>query len=93
MNARFLSPEQRVQAVSRVRVNRQGLKDTTWKWYQVREALLDLKVILPGLICCSLSITTGALNAVSFGGFTCLPIFADTQIIVCTDHISRIWLQ
>ena len=67
MNARFLSPEQRLQAVSRVRVNRQGLKDTTFKWYQVREALLDPKVILPALICCTLSITTGALNAVSLG--------------------------
>ncbi|KIW11195.1 hypothetical protein PV08_10495 [Exophiala spinifera] len=72
-NARFLSPEQRVQAISRVRENRQGLKNNQFKWYQVRECLLDLNVWLPALISCTLSITNGALNAfvptilVSFG--------------------------
>ncbi|KEF57994.1 uncharacterized protein A1O9_05917 [Exophiala aquamarina CBS 119918] len=72
-NARFLSKAQKLQAVNRIRTNKQGFKDTHFKWYQVREAMQDPKVWLPAMIACSLSITNGALNAfnpiilVSFG--------------------------
>ncbi|KAK5062819.1 hypothetical protein LTR84_004894 [Exophiala bonariae] len=72
-NARFLSKTQKSQAINRIRTNHQGFKDTHFKWYQAREALLDVKVWLPAMIACALSITNGALNAfnpiilVSFG--------------------------
>jgi ACS family allantoate permease-like MFS transporter len=64
-NARFLSKTQKTQAINRIRTNHQGFKDTHFKWYQAREALLDVKVWLPAMIACALSITNGALNAVS----------------------------
>lgn len=63
--AHFLSKEQKAQTINRIRVNQQGVKDDGFKWYQAREALLDLKVWLPGLIACSLSVTNGALTAVA----------------------------
>jgi hypothetical protein len=41
--ARFLSPEDKVVAVERVAVNRMGIKNHTFKWYQVRQAARDPK--------------------------------------------------
>ncbi|KAI0472561.1 major facilitator superfamily transporter allantoate [Xylariaceae sp. FL0804] len=41
LNARFLTPEERVQAVERIRVNQQGVGNKHFKWYQCREALTD----------------------------------------------------
>jgi len=41
LNARWLSPEDRVLAVERVRVNQQGIGNKHFKWYQLREALTD----------------------------------------------------
>lgn len=70
-NARFLNPKQKTQAVDRVRVHQQGVRDSKFKWYQAREALLDLKVWLPGFTACALSVTNGALNAVSARSSNC----------------------
>lgn len=41
MNARWLSENDRVLAIERVRENRTGIANDHWKWYQFREALLD----------------------------------------------------
>jgi MFS transporter, ACS family, DAL5 transporter family protein len=41
MNARFLSKEDRILAVERIRVNQQGVGNKHWKMYQFKEALLD----------------------------------------------------
>lgn len=41
MNARFLSKEDRILAIERVRINQQGIGNKTWKFYQFKEALLD----------------------------------------------------
>lgn len=41
MNARWLSKEDRVLAIERIRVNQQGVGNKHFKWYQFREALLD----------------------------------------------------
>jgi MFS transporter, ACS family, allantoate permease len=41
MNARWLNKEDRVLAIERIRVNQQGIGNKHFKWYQVREALLD----------------------------------------------------
>lgn len=41
LNARWLSKEDRVLAVERVRVNQQGIGNKHFKWYQLKEALLD----------------------------------------------------
>lgn len=41
MNARWLAPEDRYLAIERIRVNQQGVGNKHFKWYQLREALLD----------------------------------------------------
>lgn len=41
MNARFLSKEDRILAIERIRVNQQGVGNKHWKLYQLKEALLD----------------------------------------------------
>lgn len=41
LNARWLSAEDRVLAVERIRINQQGVGNKHFKWYQCREALLD----------------------------------------------------
>ncbi|KAF2102184.1 membrane transporter [Rhizodiscina lignyota] len=38
---RWLSPEDRLLAIERIRVNQQGIGNKHWKFYQVKEALLD----------------------------------------------------
>ncbi|KAI0019356.1 major facilitator superfamily transporter allantoate [Xylariomycetidae sp. FL0641] len=41
LNARFLTPEERLLAVERIRVNQQGVGNKHFKTYQFREALRD----------------------------------------------------
>lgn len=41
LNARWLSKEDRVLAVERIRVNQQGVGNKHFKMYQLREALTD----------------------------------------------------
>lgn len=41
LNARWLSQEDRVLAVARVRVNQQGIGNKHFKMYQMKEALMD----------------------------------------------------
>ncbi|KAL7622999.1 Allantoate permease [Parahypoxylon ruwenzoriense] len=41
LNARFLTPQERVMAVERIRINQQGVGNKHFKWYQFKEALTD----------------------------------------------------
>lgn len=41
LNARWLSKEDRIKAVERVRVNQQGIGNKSFKWYQFKEAFTD----------------------------------------------------
>jgi MFS transporter, ACS family, allantoate permease len=41
LNARFLTKEERIMAVERIRINQQGVGNKHFKWYQLREALTD----------------------------------------------------
>lgn len=41
LNARWLKKEDRILAIARVRINQQGIGNKKFKWYQVKEALLD----------------------------------------------------
>jgi ACS family allantoate permease-like MFS transporter len=41
MNCRWLSKEDRILAVERIRVNNQGVGNKHFKFYQLKEALLD----------------------------------------------------
>lgn len=41
LNAKFLTPEERLMAVERIRKNQQGVGNKHFKMYQLKEALLD----------------------------------------------------
>ncbi|PTB66232.1 MFS general substrate transporter [Trichoderma citrinoviride] len=41
LNARFLTKEERLLAIQRIKVNEQGIGNKHFKWYQVKEALTD----------------------------------------------------
>ncbi|KAH0490712.1 hypothetical protein TgHK011_002169 [Trichoderma gracile] len=41
LNARFLTKEERLLAIHRIKVNEQGIGNKHFKWYQVKEALTD----------------------------------------------------
>ncbi|EJT98412.1 MFS allantoate transporter [Dacryopinax primogenitus] len=46
LTAYFLSPQERAMAIQRIRLNQQGVGNKHFKWYQVREALTDVKTWL-----------------------------------------------
>ena len=64
MTARFLSREDRVKAVVRVRENMTGIRNNTFQWAQCREALLDSKAWLLVLIQLCANIPNGGLHSV-----------------------------
>ncbi|KAL1409432.1 Allantoate permease [Vanrija albida] len=57
----FLSERDRKLAKIRTKENQLGVVDKTWKWYQVREALLDPAVWLLCLVSLCLMIPSGGL--------------------------------
>jgi len=46
LTAWFLTPRERVLAIQRIRVNQQGVGNKHFKWYQVKEALTDIRTWL-----------------------------------------------
>ncbi|CAJ2501146.1 Uu.00g039990.m01.CDS01 [Anthostomella pinea] len=65
MNARFLSAEQKFHAVQRLAENRTGIRNAKWKWDQVWEALLDVKIWIIVVFNVVINIPNGGL--VTFG--------------------------
>ncbi|KAK5113568.1 hypothetical protein LTR85_010796 [Meristemomyces frigidus] len=65
INARFLNEEEKFHAVQRVAENRTGMVSNAWKWYQVREALLDPKLYLIFLFNIAVNVPNGGL--ITFG--------------------------
>ena len=64
-SARFLSEQQRIDAVDRIRSNQTGMKSNSWKWDQVREVVTDPNVLLLMLFQITFSIPNGAHTTVS----------------------------
>ncbi|KAH9999763.1 MFS general substrate transporter [Xylariaceae sp. FL0662B] len=73
LNARFLTQQERVMAVERIRVNQQGVGNKHFKWYQCREALTDPMIWAFVLFSAIASIPNGGMSnyfsqlIVSFG--------------------------
>jgi MFS transporter, ACS family, allantoate permease len=44
LTAKFLSEQEKIIALERIRANRTGIQTPEWKWAQFREALLDVKI-------------------------------------------------
>ncbi|KAL2129463.1 hypothetical protein VTI74DRAFT_7784 [Chaetomium olivicolor] len=64
-SARFLTADERAQALERLRANQTGAGSRNLKWYQVGEMFLDFKCYLFGAM--SLAISLGAHVAAAFG--------------------------
>ena len=73
LNARWLSPEDRLLAIERVRTNQQGIGNKSFKFYQFKEALTDLQTWAIFVLAVALDIGNGGLSnffnqlIVSFG--------------------------
>lgn len=63
MNARFLTAEEKFWAVERLASNRTGISNRVWKWDQVREALLDVRIWLIFFFNVAINIPNGGLQA------------------------------
>jgi predicted MFS family arabinose efflux permease len=63
MNARFLNEEEKYYATQRLAENRTGIAntDSSWKWNQAREALLDVKVWIVFFFNIAINIPNGGL--------------------------------
>jgi hypothetical protein len=66
--AKFLSERERAIAVERVAINRQGVKSSQFKWYQVRQAAEDPKTWLLFVMAIGAQVPNSALTSV------CLPL-------------------
>ncbi|KAJ6594390.1 MFS transporter [Mycena capillaripes] len=60
--ARFLTLEEKILAVERLRANNTGTETKTWKWEQARECLLDLKTWLWFSMIFLISIPSGGIS-------------------------------
>ncbi|EGY20043.1 hypothetical protein VD0002_g8373 [Verticillium dahliae] len=62
VNAWFLTPEERFVAVERLRYGQTGVRCTTFKFSQVKEAILDIKVWLVAIMMASAYTMNGAVS-------------------------------
>ncbi|KAJ7217670.1 MFS general substrate transporter [Mycena pura] len=60
--ARFLTHEEKILAVERLRANNTGTETKKWKWTQVRECLLDMKTWLWFSLIFLISIPSGGIS-------------------------------
>ncbi|KUI67176.1 Allantoate permease [Cytospora mali] len=63
MNARFLTAEEKSWAVERLAANRTGISNKVWKWDQVGEAFMDIRIWLIFLFNIAINIPNGGLQA------------------------------
>jgi hypothetical protein len=62
MQARFLSPSDKVIAIERLRMNQQGIASGTWRWDHVWECLLDPKTWIWTALLTAVSIPSGGIT-------------------------------
>lgn len=65
--AKFLTERERAIAVDRVAINRQGVKNQQFKWYQVWQAARDPKTWLLFVMAIGAQVPNSALTSVSYG--------------------------
>ncbi|KAH9884074.1 MFS transporter [Xylariomycetidae sp. FL2044] len=62
IQAKWLTDEERHIAVERIRANQQGIGSKTFKWYQVKESLLDIRTWLNFLCIIAINIPNGGIT-------------------------------
>ncbi|WWC60049.1 uncharacterized protein I303_102612 [Kwoniella dejecticola CBS 10117] len=61
-SAKFLTPQEKVIAVERLRDNNTGTKTSAWKWDQAKEAVLDPKTWIWGLMLSCMAIPSSGIG-------------------------------
>jgi len=61
-NARWLTTREKALVVRRVQQNQTGIENKVWKWYQVRECLLDYRTWILFFYIIGVTIPNGGLN-------------------------------
>ncbi|KAK4901190.1 hypothetical protein LTR27_001747 [Elasticomyces elasticus] len=62
MSARFLTTDDKLIAVERLRMNQQGIASGEWRWDHVRDCLLDVKTWLWVSLLTAISIPSGGIS-------------------------------
>lgn len=65
MNAKFLNDREKYFTVKRVSDNRTGVENNEWKWDQVKEAFLDVRIYIVMLFNFGINIPNGGLSTYS----------------------------
>ena len=65
INAKFLTDKEKYYAVKRVSENKTGVNNDEWKWDQVREGFLDVRMYIVMLFNFGINIPNGGLSAYS----------------------------
>jgi hypothetical protein len=65
----FLTEEERLEAIVRIKENMTGIKSNKVQWYQCHEALLDIKLWLLVLIQLAYNIVNGGVQSVGFSRY------------------------
>lgn len=77
-NAKFLTEREKAIATERIRGNFQGIGSQTWKWYQFREALLDVRTWLYVLYSLLMNIPNGGIT--TFGSLVVNSFVHDSRL-------------
>ncbi|KAJ5724076.1 hypothetical protein N7488_002111 [Penicillium malachiteum] len=62
IKSNFMSEEDKLVAIERLRMNQQGMETHEWKWEQVKEAFLDIKSWFWFALMISISIPSGGIT-------------------------------
>ncbi|KAK0908338.1 hypothetical protein LTS16_014886 [Friedmanniomyces endolithicus] len=62
MQARFLTSDDKLIAIERLRMNQQGISSGEWRWDHVRDCLLDVKTWLWVAMLMAISIPSGGIS-------------------------------
>lgn len=65
INAKFLTEREKYYAVKRISENKTGVDNDEWKWSQVREGFLDVRMYIVMLFNFGINIPNGGLSAYS----------------------------
>ncbi|KAF5315827.1 hypothetical protein D9611_004986 [Ephemerocybe angulata] len=86
-NAWFLTPEERVQAIERIKVNQSGVENKRWKKDQFLETLRDPKVWIMALFAAIVNVPNSLINQrqIIVNQFGFAPIH--TTLIGCVDGV------
>ena len=86
--ARFLTEREKAIALERVAVNRQGVKNHQFKWYQVRQAARDPKTWLLFIMAIGAQLPNSALTSVRYSLYCIFITNTDLEKTYYSSHQS-----